>query len=329
MVSEGEPPELVLAGRFPCAPVRESDITPAILGLEGDHRVFDLFPFNSECDVLEIRMHELYDVVTFFVIAELTVSEQGTPKHLTFLSPLCRARWSFAAAKVVYVTGNESDAYDIPDDAWKYYKLSYAVAWRALTTRFTLEPDDVVVTGDLDELVSANSVREAVRAAETRKYVVNSTFFMYTFKQCFASDWPPNNLVQNRRNFRFPVVTRASELMPHNNPLALFDMRELAYHQVQTFGILPQGAHVSWRVGIPELYLKMRSNTEQKGVPLNSLHELSATPTLDHVHRFLTDIVVRNGQEFKPDHAPRFYACDEANLWRPAWYLRNTKRFMF
>ena len=47
-------------------------------------KVYDLFPFNSELDLLEMRLYELDDVVDKFVIIEETHSHRGSPKPLFY-----------------------------------------------------------------------------------------------------------------------------------------------------------------------------------------------------------------------------------------------------
>lgn len=47
-------------------------------------KIFDCFTFFNELDLLDIRFHELYDKVDYFVIAKSTVTFQNKPKPLIF-----------------------------------------------------------------------------------------------------------------------------------------------------------------------------------------------------------------------------------------------------
>jgi hypothetical protein len=47
-------------------------------------RVFDVFPFSYELDVLEMRLYELNDTVDYFVLIESTRTHRGTLKPLGF-----------------------------------------------------------------------------------------------------------------------------------------------------------------------------------------------------------------------------------------------------
>lgn len=47
-------------------------------------RVFDIFPFTYELDVLEMRLYELNDTVDYFLVIESTLTHRGTPKPLGY-----------------------------------------------------------------------------------------------------------------------------------------------------------------------------------------------------------------------------------------------------
>jgi hypothetical protein len=42
--------------------------------------IYDFFIFNNELGMLEIRLHELYEYVTLFLIAESNLTLSGIPK---------------------------------------------------------------------------------------------------------------------------------------------------------------------------------------------------------------------------------------------------------
>jgi hypothetical protein len=44
--------------------------------------IYDFFPFNNELDMLEIRLYELYNYVTLFLIVESRTTLSGKPKPL-------------------------------------------------------------------------------------------------------------------------------------------------------------------------------------------------------------------------------------------------------
>ncbi|BDA47606.1 probable beta-1,4-mannosyl-glycoprotein 4-beta-N-acetylglucosaminyltransferase [Coccomyxa sp. Obi] len=64
-------------------------------------RIFDSFMFNTELDMLEVRLTELYDVVDFFVIGESRRTMQDRPKPLYYAENA--ARFERFADKILHV----------------------------------------------------------------------------------------------------------------------------------------------------------------------------------------------------------------------------------
>ncbi len=63
----------------------------------------DLVPFSYELDILEIRLHELEEVVDVFVIAESTVSFKKWKKPLILASVLNTPRFQRFRDKILYM----------------------------------------------------------------------------------------------------------------------------------------------------------------------------------------------------------------------------------
>jgi len=61
--------------------------------------------FNDELDMLEIRMHELKDVVDFFVIVEARVTFSNRQKPLVFEQN--KARFDFVAENIIHIVLDE------------------------------------------------------------------------------------------------------------------------------------------------------------------------------------------------------------------------------
>ena len=47
-------------------------------------RIFDVFLFFNELDLLELRLKTLYPIVDYFIITELCETFSGKPKDLLF-----------------------------------------------------------------------------------------------------------------------------------------------------------------------------------------------------------------------------------------------------
>ena len=91
-------------------------------------RIFDCFLYNGEIEALELRLHELNDVVDAFVIVEATRTFSGNAKKLTF--PTQRANLSASAGKIRYIA-IEDDIARVKLDAGPLVEARVADAPRA------------------------------------------------------------------------------------------------------------------------------------------------------------------------------------------------------
>ena len=76
---------------------------------ENPVKIYDVFPYNSEADILEIRLRELSPVVSRFVIVECLFDEHGRSKEPTFYIPSVRQRRHFAADHITYAPCTHED----------------------------------------------------------------------------------------------------------------------------------------------------------------------------------------------------------------------------
>jgi beta-1,4-mannosyl-glycoprotein beta-1,4-N-acetylglucosaminyltransferase len=126
--------------------------------------LYDCFTFYNELDLLEARLHELYDVVDRFVLVEADQTFKGKPKPLYFRDNA--ATFAKYADKITHVV-IEFPAGDLgaglttrPSNAsWarQYYQRDQI--GRGLTSA---TPDDLIIVSDVDELISAPKLREAI-----------------------------------------------------------------------------------------------------------------------------------------------------------------------
>ena len=116
-------------------------------------RVFDCFPFYNELDLLELRLHELSDVVDRFIIAEADMTFAGHPKPLNFADHA--ARFDVFRDRIDYIV-----VCDMPKDAPSGWVRQWhqREAMRAAVEHAA--PDDVILLSDSDEIVKASSLRD-------------------------------------------------------------------------------------------------------------------------------------------------------------------------
>lgn len=114
-------------------------------------RVFDVFMFNDELDILECRLLELENADVIHVLIEATMNLQGMPKPLYFAENEIRfSRWRH---KIRHIAVDDLDPFD--NTAWGRDEAQRENGYRGLTDA---EPDDVVIHSDCDEILKEEAI---------------------------------------------------------------------------------------------------------------------------------------------------------------------------
>lgn len=128
----------------------------------GPGRVWSLCPMLNEVDLLEVRLRELEDVVDVFVISESPRTYAGADKPLHFAEHRDRFEPWLDRIRYVVTTRLESATLQRTGDKrrWQRENGQRAAMSDAL---HDLEPHDVVVISDLDEIPRAETIRWYVK----------------------------------------------------------------------------------------------------------------------------------------------------------------------
>jgi len=136
--------------------------------------IYDCFTFYNELDLLHVRLHELYDVVDCFVLVEANQTFQGNPKRLYFQEE--KKAFAQYADKIVHVvvdfpasdlTAQLSTPARNGNWARQYYQRDQIA--RGLTQAL---PDDLIIVSDIDEIISAQKLREAIAERRPRDLTI-------------------------------------------------------------------------------------------------------------------------------------------------------------
>ena len=112
--------------------------------------IYDCFPFFNELDLLEIRLHELYEIVHRFVLVESPSTHQGNPKPLYYADN--KKRFEQFNDKIIHVIEDFKDTEPIP------WAREQAQRNRISSEIDKLDGDDVVIVSDLDEIPRASMI---------------------------------------------------------------------------------------------------------------------------------------------------------------------------
>lgn len=114
-------------------------------------RIYNCFPFFNELDLLEIRLAELDGLVDRFVIVESAQTFSGRPKPLYL-----KENWSRFARYGARIQRVEIEAFPPGLSDWEqeFYQFDQTLAQLA-----DVEPDDLILATDADEIPSAETLR--------------------------------------------------------------------------------------------------------------------------------------------------------------------------
>jgi len=135
-------------------------------------KVYDVFSFYNEFDVLEIRLKELWNIVDYFVITESNLSHSGKPKDYIFENNMKKFAPYMSKIRHIKVA-------DMPEtsDSWVREKFQRAAGQRGL---YDLRPEDIVIISDCDEISRADMI-ELIKEDENDydRYILYVAQFNY------------------------------------------------------------------------------------------------------------------------------------------------------
>lgn len=132
-----------------------------------------MFPFFNEKDILEIRLHELDEVVDRFILVEATLTHSGLPKPLYYEEN--KKRFAEFSHKIIHIIVDDMpttpeqiqaaissqdlewlDPGVLLEDNWVRERFQRNQIMQGLTT---CNPDDIIIIEDADELVSPDLLK--------------------------------------------------------------------------------------------------------------------------------------------------------------------------
>jgi len=144
-------------------------------------KVYDMFSFYNEFEILEIRLKELWNTVDYFVLVESNTTFTGLPKEYFFENN--KERFAPYLEKIRHIKLDDSieeQRRALPgqiDDTWVREKYQRYIAYKELTD---ISPEDLLIISDCDEIPRADMI-EMIRDDENDydRYIVYVAQFNY------------------------------------------------------------------------------------------------------------------------------------------------------
>lgn len=181
-------------------------------------KVYDCFLFFNEYEVLDIRLHEMYDVVDHFVIVESCETHAGIPKPFRFEES--RERYAQFLDKVIYVKlherqhGNDIDALD--REIWQRNQIMRGLVH--------CNPNDMIIVSDCDEIISSAVMPEIIASLDHHTVVgCSQTLYGYFLNRSQEGhplfDWPGSACIKYKDLERISPE-EARDIVNHNGTVA-------------------------------------------------------------------------------------------------------------
>ncbi len=175
-------------------------------------RIFDVFLFLNEIDLLEIRFKTLYSVVDFFIITEINETFSGKPKELIFEKH--RNRFKKYSNKIIYNPISEVELKELKSTKWVNYVSNLNIPLphkhkgkpakkirtslkREITHRdsailgfFNLAlPNDYILLSDLDEIPNPLAIEKIIKKSISKPHYFKMNWYLYWINNKVSQDW--------------------------------------------------------------------------------------------------------------------------------------------
>lgn len=253
--------------------------------------IYDCFLYNGEADILELRLHELADVVDRFIIVESCETFTGLEQPLD-TSVAMAGPWLYDFPRYVQVAGRCPRHFS----AWQreaHQRNAIGDALRALNA----QPDDIILVSDVDEIPRAESVRLAadlIQGGEQRVAFRQDVYFYHPL--CL--------------NLLTWYGTRATAYRNLGDPQS---MRATEYTNGSEAIIVEGGWHFSYFMDTAAIQRKLAaySHTEVNQPPYNTAENIEAA--------------MRECRSLVPTDGQRFRRVTPTDL--PAYMLAHPERY--
>lgn len=233
--------------------------------LLGPDMVYDLFPYNGERQILEIRLNELADVVDLFFICQSKQTISGKDR---IIHPV-KEQFPQFAKQIVQV---EAPTCEIHSSLWEREWAHRNYCKQQLPT---MDNYTFLVYGDVDEIPKASKLEQAKEIAFERGYCSLQMPAYYYYLNVFHGDWP---------DWSFPVL--------YHGPIAnLMPANQIRHNHINQQGRLKDGQpsirsagwHFTYQGGRREVIRKLNSfaHANDSSVPSMVADYESGTEPMD------------------------------------------------
>ncbi len=150
--------------------------------------IYDCFTLFHELDILEIRLHELNDIVDKFVICEAKYTHSGQPKELFFQKN--KKRFEKFLPKIIHLVCNKFPNMTYAPGDKKKSRLNENYQRDYLKHGLTdCKSTDIIIISDLDEIPRKTTIQNIISKMNSNKVYVFKHKTFYYYLNYYSVDW--------------------------------------------------------------------------------------------------------------------------------------------
>jgi beta-1,4-mannosyl-glycoprotein beta-1,4-N-acetylglucosaminyltransferase len=235
-------------------------------------KVWDMFLFNNELDMLAIRLHELWPVVDKFVLVESKQTLVGQAKELYFQNN--KSRFHEFIGKIEHIVLDSGD-----EHAMRFALTNHAQS---------AQPDDILILSDVDEIPRCSVIAELRNLREFPKHtyvLLKMSFFYYSYR------W-----IKSNSDRLHQIHSQTTSKAISKDLLSRFDLARInRMHQTpaEHFFVDNAGWHCSFCFSAEMIRSKIQSFAHQE-------YNRPPFTNLDHINSVIRsgkDLFLRNGED--------------------------------
>ncbi|WP_349934903.1 discoidin domain-containing protein [Acetobacter sp. A11-2] len=149
-------------------------------------KIYDCFLFSNEIDLLTVRFNQLYNIIDYFVICEAGYTFTGQKKDKVFKNN--KHLFNDFLDKVIYLEIDEFPE-NVPNEKKEFYQKEFL-----LTGLKSIESDDLIIFGDVDEIPKKEAIERAMRFDGVSH--LRMDMYQYFINMFYGDNWLAPYIVQ-------------------------------------------------------------------------------------------------------------------------------------
>ena len=177
-----------------------------------EKKIFDVFLFFNELDLLEIRLKTLYKIVDYFVITEVDETFSGKKKELIFQKN--KSRFKQYEKKIIYNPISKKDLKILKNKEWGKYTSDFNISLthkhngrpakkikdslkREISHRDSCilgfyklaTPGDLILLSDLDEIPNPKTIKKTMKNPIKNAFYFKMDWYLYWINNKVSESW--------------------------------------------------------------------------------------------------------------------------------------------